>query len=93
VSFISLKLALPRALELAEEGAELVALIKPQFEAGKDWVGKGGVVSDPLVHERVCGEIVAFLEGEGWRVLGVTESPVEGGDGNREFLVGAVKSP
>jgi 23S rRNA (cytidine1920-2'-O)/16S rRNA (cytidine1409-2'-O)-methyltransferase len=48
-------------------------------------------VSDPQVHERVCGEIAAFLEGEGWRVLGVTESPVEGGDGNREFLVGAVK--
>ena len=91
VSFISLKLALPKALALAEEGAELVALIKPQFEAGKDAVGKGGVVSDPLVHERVCGEIVAFLAGEGWRVLGVTGSPVEGGDGNREFLVGAVK--
>ncbi len=91
VSFISLRLALPPALSLAEEGARLVALIKPQFEAGKDWVGKGGIVSDPQVHERVCGEIVAFLEGEGWLVLGVTESPVEGGDGNREFLVGAVK--
>ncbi|MCA3573676.1 MAG: TlyA family RNA methyltransferase [Aestuariivirga sp.] len=92
VSFISLKLALPRALDLAEEGAELVALIKPQFEAGREAVGKGGVVSDPAVHERVCGEIVAFLEAQGWRVLGVTDSPVEGGDGNREFLVGAVKA-
>jgi 23S rRNA (cytidine1920-2'-O)/16S rRNA (cytidine1409-2'-O)-methyltransferase len=90
VSFISLRLALPPALSLAEEGARLVALIKPQFEAGKDWVGKGGIVSDPQVHERVCREIVAFLEGEGWLVLGVTASPVEGGDGNREFLVGAV---
>jgi 23S rRNA (cytidine1920-2'-O)/16S rRNA (cytidine1409-2'-O)-methyltransferase len=92
VSFISLKLALPPALALAEEGAALVALIKPQFEAGRDAVGKGGIVSDPSEHERVCAEIVAFLEGQGWRVLGVTDSPVEGGDGNREFLVGAVKS-
>lgn len=91
VSFISLKLALPPALELAEEGAQIVALIKPQFEAGKDLVGKGGIVSDPDVHERVCGEIVAFLRGQGWRVMGVVASPVEGGDGNREFLVGAVK--
>lgn len=93
VSFISLKLALPPALALAEEGAFLVALIKPQFEAGREALGKGGVVTEPAVHERVCGEIAAFLEGEGWRVLGVTESPVEGGDGNREFLVGAVNSP
>jgi 23S rRNA (cytidine1920-2'-O)/16S rRNA (cytidine1409-2'-O)-methyltransferase len=93
VSFISLKLALPKAIALAEEGAALVALIKPQFEAGRDAVGKGGIVSDPAEHERVCGEIVAFLEGQGWRVLGVTPSPVEGGDGNREFLVGAVKGP
>ena len=91
VSFISLKLALPPALALAEEGAALVALIKPQFEVGREAVGKGGIVSDPAEHERVCGEIVAFLEAEGWRVLGVTPSPVEGGDGNREFLVGAVK--
>ena len=91
VSFISLKLALSRALDLAEEGAALVALIKPQFEAGRDAVGKGGMVSDPAVHERVCREIVGFLEAQGWRVLGVTASPVEGGDGNREFLVGAAK--
>ena len=93
VSFISLKLALPPALDLAEKGASLVALIKPQFEAGKDAVGKGGIVSDPLVHERVCGEITAFLRACGWRVLGVAASPVEGGDGNREFLLAAVKSP
>lgn len=91
VSFISLKLALPPALGLAEEGAELVALIKPQFEAGREALGKGGIVSDPLEHERVCREIVAFLQAQGWRVLGVTGSPVEGGDGNREFLVGARK--
>ena len=91
VSFISLKLALPPALALAEEGARLVALIKPQFEAGKDAVGRGGIVTDPAVHERVCGEIADFLQVQGWRVLGVVDSPVEGGDGNREFLVGAVK--
>jgi 23S rRNA (cytidine1920-2'-O)/16S rRNA (cytidine1409-2'-O)-methyltransferase len=92
VSFISLKLALPAALELAEEGAMLVALIKPQFEAGKDAIGKGGIVTDPQVHDRVCAEIAEFLRSQGWRVLGVAPSPVEGGDGNREFLVAAGKS-
>jgi 23S rRNA (cytidine1920-2'-O)/16S rRNA (cytidine1409-2'-O)-methyltransferase len=92
VSFISLRLALPPALALAEVGAMLVALIKPQFEAGREAVGSGGIVNDPSEHERVCGEIAEFLRGEGWRVLRVTASPVEGGDGNREFLVGAVKS-
>lgn len=91
VSFISLKLALPPALDLAEEGALLVALIKPQFEAGREAIGKGGLVTDPQVHERVCAEITAFLRSQGWRVLGVEPSPVEGGDGNREFLVAAAK--
>ncbi len=91
VSFISLKLALPRALGLAAEGALLVALIKPQFEAGREAIGKGGLVTDPQVHERVCAEITAFLRAQGWRVLGVEPSPVEGGDGNREFLVAAAK--
>ena len=91
VSFISLKLALPPALDLADEGALLVALIKPQFEAGRDAIGKGGLVTDPAVHERVCGEITDFLRSQGWRVLGLTASPVEGGDGNREFLVAAGK--
>ena len=91
VSFISLKLALPPALDLAEEGALLVALIKPQFEAGREAIGKGGLVTDPEVHERVCAEITAFLRAQGWRVLGIVPSPVEGGDGNREFLVAAGK--
>ena len=91
VSFISLKLALPPALALAAKGAMLVALIKPQFEAGREALGKGGIVSDPLEHERVCREIVEFLTAQGWRVMGVMASPVEGGDGNREFLVGAGK--
>ena len=91
VSFISLKLALLPAMELAEEGAMLVALIKPQFEAGKDAIGKGGLVTAPAVHARVCGEVTDFLRSQGWRVLGLTASPVEGGDGNREFLVAAAK--
>ena len=91
VSFISLKLALPPALDLAEEGALLVALIKPQFEAGREAIGKGGLVTDPGVHERVCAEIADFLRAQGWRVLGLVASPVEGGDGNREFLVAAGK--
>ena len=92
VSFISLKLALPPALDMAEEGAPLVALIKPQFEAGRDALGKGGIVTDPREHERVCAEITEFLGEQGWRVQGITASPVEGGDGNREFLIGARKS-
>lgn len=91
VSFISLRLALPPALDLAEEGATLVALIKPQFEAGREALGKGGIVADPLDHERVCWEIAEFLKQQGWRVQGLTASPVEGGDGNREFLIAAVK--
>ena len=88
VSFISLRLALPPALALARPGAHLVALVKPQFEAGPGHVRKG-VVRDPAVRARVCGEIAAFLSGRGWQVLGVTESPIAGGDGNREFLIAA----
>ncbi|WP_374331292.1 TlyA family RNA methyltransferase [Aestuariivirga sp.] len=91
VSFISLKLALPPALDLAEEGALLVALIKPQFEVGREAIGKGGIVGDPEEHERVCREVADFLRLQGWRVLGLMPSPVEGGDGNREFLVAAGK--
>src|SRR5699024_595702 len=91
VSFISLELALPPALALARPGAHLVALVKPQFEAGRDHVGKGGIVRDVAVHARVCGAIADFLAARGWRVLGLTQSPVEGGDGNREFLIAARK--
>ena len=91
MSFISLKVALPVALGLAATGARLVALIKPQFEVGRERVGKGGVVRDPALHEEVCREIAAWLDARGWRVLGVTPSPVEGPDGNREFLIGAVR--
>ena len=91
VSFISLKLALPAALTLAEPDAHLIALIKPQFEAGRDAVGRGGIVSDPQEHERVCKEISEFLTTENWQVIGLTPSSIEGADGNKEFLVAAVK--
>lgn len=89
VSFISLKLALPNALALAEPGAVLIALIKPQFEVGRDALGKGGIVSDTAEHQRVCGEISDFLAAHGWTVLGLAPSPIAGGDGNIEFLIAA----
>lgn len=91
VSFISLKLALPKALLIVESGTRLVALIKPQFEAGRDAVGRGGIVSDPHEHDRVCREISEFLTTENWQVIGITPSSIEGGDGNKEFLIAAVK--
>jgi len=92
VSFISLTKALPKALELAAEGADLVALIKPQFEAGRGNVGKGGLVKDPETIARVEGEIVDFLEASGWSVKGLAESPITGGEGQVERLVWAVKA-
>jgi 23S rRNA (cytidine1920-2'-O)/16S rRNA (cytidine1409-2'-O)-methyltransferase len=91
-SFISLAKVLPAALALAKPEAKLVALVKPQFEAGREEVGKGGVVRDPAVHERVCGEVKAWVESQGWTVLGITESPITGPEGNREFLLGAQKN-
>jgi 23S rRNA (cytidine1920-2'-O)/16S rRNA (cytidine1409-2'-O)-methyltransferase len=91
VSFISLKLALLPALSLVATGAELVALIKPQFEVGREFVGRGGMVTDPAQHQRVCDEIASFLEEQGWDVKGTVASPVDGGDGNAEFLVAARK--
>ena len=89
LSFVSLEKALPPALALARPGATLVALIKPQFEAGPQAVGKGGLVRDPTVHAAVRARIRAFVEASGWTTLGETESPIEGADGNREFLVAA----
>ncbi|NBC32778.1 MAG: TlyA family rRNA (cytidine-2'-O)-methyltransferase, partial [Alphaproteobacteria bacterium] len=90
VSFIGLEVALPAALALAAGGARLVALIKPQFEVGRGQVGKRGVVSDPALHAAVCDRIHAWLEARpGWSVLGVTESPIRGPEGNVEFLIGA----
>lgn len=88
-SFIGLAKVLERPLSFVREGAWVVALIKPQFEAGREEVGKGGVVRDAQVHERVCGEVVDWLEGAGWRVAGVTRSPITGPEGNVEFLVAA----
>jgi 23S rRNA (cytidine1920-2'-O)/16S rRNA (cytidine1409-2'-O)-methyltransferase len=92
-SFIGLELVLPPALALAAPGAALVALIKPQFEVGKGRVGKGGVVRDPALHEEVCARIAAWLGAQpGWAVLGVTESPIRGPEGNIEFSIGARRS-
>ena len=90
-SFISLAKVLESPLRLARAGAKLVALIKPQFEAGREEVGKGGVVRDPAVHERVCAAAKSWVASQGWRVLGITESPITGPEGNREFLLGAIK--
>jgi 23S rRNA (cytidine1920-2'-O)/16S rRNA (cytidine1409-2'-O)-methyltransferase len=87
-SFISLKLVLPPALALAQKPAHLVALIKPQFEAGRAALKKG-VVRDGAVRQEVCDGIAAFVASLGWHVLGVIPSPIEGGDGNIEFLLGA----
>jgi 23S rRNA (cytidine1920-2'-O)/16S rRNA (cytidine1409-2'-O)-methyltransferase len=92
VSFISLKLALPAALSIAEPGARLIALIKPQFEAGRDAVGRSGIVNEPQEHDRVCREISEFLTAGNWRVIGLTPSSIEGGDGNKEFLIAAIKN-
>ncbi|GAA0530723.1 23S rRNA (cytidine1920-2'-O)/16S rRNA (cytidine1409-2'-O)-methyltransferase [Rhizomicrobium palustre] len=86
VSFISLKLALPAALSLARN-AFLVALVKPQFEAGRAAVGKGGIVKDEAAQNAAVQEVVKLLEKRHWSILGVIDSPIEGGDGNREFLV------
>jgi 23S rRNA (cytidine1920-2'-O)/16S rRNA (cytidine1409-2'-O)-methyltransferase len=92
-SFIGLETVLPAALALARPGARLVALIKPQFEVGKGRVGKGGVVRDPALHEEVCTRIERWLaETMGWRVLGLTDSPLQGADGNREFLIAAINA-
>ncbi len=88
MSFISLKLVLPAVERLLKERAELVGLIKPQFEAGRGAVKKG-VVRDPALHTAICAGIEQFLAARGWRVGGVIPSPVAGGDGNREFLIEA----
>jgi 23S rRNA (cytidine1920-2'-O)/16S rRNA (cytidine1409-2'-O)-methyltransferase len=91
-SFISLTKVLEAPLKLAKRGAKLVALVKPQFEAGREEVGKGGVVRDTDVHERVCAQAKDWVISQGWTVLGVTPSPITGPEGNVEFLLGAVKN-
>ena len=88
-SFIGLRTILPAPLALAAPGACLVALIKPQFEAGRERVGKGGIVRDPAVHAEVCETIRGWLTAAGWPALGLVESPIKGRDGNTEFLIAA----
>lgn len=90
-SFISLAKVLETPLTFARTGAELVALIKPQFEAGRDEVGKGGVVRDEAVHSRVCAEVKMWLVEKNWTVHGLTTSPITGPQGNVEFLIWAQK--
>lgn len=90
-SFIGLSKVLERPMTFTKAGAGLIALIKPQFEAGRDEVGKGGVVRDPEVHQRVCTNVQSWLTDKGWAVEGITESPIKGPEGNIEFLIAARK--
>jgi 23S rRNA (cytidine1920-2'-O)/16S rRNA (cytidine1409-2'-O)-methyltransferase len=89
VSFISLTLALPAALKLAAPGAWLVALVKPQFEAGRAAVGKGGIVRKAAERTKAVEKVRGFIEDAGWTVVGEIASPILGGSGNEEFLIGA----
>ncbi|MCU0830851.1 MAG: TlyA family RNA methyltransferase [Rhizobiaceae bacterium] len=92
-SFISLKRVLPPALGLAAPGAHGVFLVKPQFEAGRDAIGKGGLLKNPNDAPMIAEEVSRWLDAQpGWQSLGVTDSPISGGDGNREFLLGGVKT-
>ncbi len=88
-SFIGLAKVLAVPLTFAAPAARLLALIKPQFEAGRGEVGKGGVVRDPVVHSRVCADVTAWVAGQGWAVAGVVPSPITGPEGNIEFLIAA----
>ncbi|HWU02307.1 MAG TPA: SAM-dependent methyltransferase, partial [Novosphingobium sp.] len=88
-SFIALAKVLEVPLALAQPDCRLVALIKPQFEVGRAEVGKGGVVRDPVLHERVCGEVRGWVEGQGFVVEGIVPSPITGPEGNVEFLISA----
>jgi 23S rRNA (cytidine1920-2'-O)/16S rRNA (cytidine1409-2'-O)-methyltransferase len=91
VSFISLKIALPPALALSPSSADLIALIKPQFEVGRENLGKGGIVRNEALLQNVCADIHSFLDAQGWSPQPVFPSPISGGDGNKEFLVAAKK--
>ncbi len=92
-SFIGLETVLPAPLSLAKPGAFAVALIKPQFEVGRERVGKGGVVRDAALHDEVCARIRAWFESlAGWRILGIEPSPIQGPEGNREFLIAAMRN-
>jgi len=89
VSFISLEKALPVPLSLARKGAVLVALVKPQFEVGRKYIGKGGIVRDQVAKSEARDRIEKFLQAEGWQVIDRGDSPIKGGDGNEEYLVAA----
>ena len=92
-SFIGLRTILPAAMGLAAPGAVLVALIKPQFEVAKDQIGKGGVVRDPALHDAVCQMIENWVNAlPDWHVTGITPSPIQGPEGNIEFLLVARRS-
>lgn len=90
-SFIALSKVLEVPLRFAQQGARLMALIKPQFEAERHEIGKKGVVRDTAVHERVCSDVATWLENQGWSVDGIVESPITGPEGNVEFLIAAGK--
>jgi 23S rRNA (cytidine1920-2'-O)/16S rRNA (cytidine1409-2'-O)-methyltransferase len=92
VSFISLKTALPLILDTVQAGCQLIALIKPQFEVGRDLLPRDGIVKDDALHAAVSQETSRFLDSWGWRVQGILDSPITGGDGNREFLIAATKT-
>ncbi|MEO0958870.1 MAG: TlyA family RNA methyltransferase [Pseudomonadota bacterium] len=89
LSFISLRKALRPALAAARPGAQLVVLVKPQFELGPEVVGKGGIVRDPAAHAAARRAVADWLGASGWKITGETESPLTGGDGNRESLLSA----
>ena len=92
VSFISLTLVLPPAFQVLKPGGEAVVLIKPQFELSKEEVGKGGIVREAALHEKACAKIEAFVKAQpGWQWRGLMESPIQGTDGNREFLAWIAK--
>ncbi len=91
-SFIGLAKVLPVPLDLAADGADLIALVKPQFEVGPARVGKGGLVKDEATRQWALTEVMAFLEATGWHVMATADSPITGGDGNQEFLLHARKS-
>ncbi len=88
-SFIALAKVLARPLTFAAPAARLLALIKPQFEVGRDAVGKGGVVRDPALHDAVCADVQSWLAAQGWTVEGIVPSPITGPEGNIEFLIAA----
>jgi 23S rRNA (cytidine1920-2'-O)/16S rRNA (cytidine1409-2'-O)-methyltransferase len=88
-SFISLPKVLDVPLGFTSENARAMVLVKPQFEAGRDEVGRGGVVRDPAIHARVCDEVAQWFQGRGWHVAGISPSPITGPEGNVEFLLAA----